>query len=158
MTKKHLPTRTCIACRRIKPKQDMIRIVRNPDGIIELDESGKTNGRGGYLCQHFLCWRRALKKRATLLKRTLKVDLDRDTYMVLKEFAMQYKPVEKEKAEAEPNKDNQVEGESAAMSDTQAEKVSDADAQADNTANKQATTAKKNLAQSATEEKKEESS
>ncbi len=170
MTKKHLPTRTCIACRRIKPKQNMIRIVRNPDGIIELDESGKANGRGGYLCQHFLCWHRALKKRATLLKRILKVDLDRDTYMVLKEFAMQYKPPKQEKAKAEPDKDNQAEGENAAMSDTQAEgenaamsdtqaeNVSNADAQSDNTANKQATTAKENLAQRATEEKKEESS
>lgn len=149
MTKKHLPTRTCIACRRIKPKQHMIRIVRRPDRVVEIDESGKANGRGGYLCQHFACWHRVLKKRATLLKRTLRVDFDRDTYMILKKFAMQYKPPKEEQAQEATNAENQVEGEG----------TPDAETPADSTSNEEATAQKENPAPEKTiEEKKEESS
>ena len=147
MTKKHLPPRTCIACRRIKPKQHMIRIIRRPDRVVEIDESGKANGRGGYLCQHFACWHRALKKRATLLKRTLRVDFDRDTYMILKKFAMQYKPPKEEQAEEATNAENQVEGEGTA----------DAEAQTA-TASESETTAEKAAPEKTIEEKKEESS
>lgn len=147
MTKKHLPTRTCIACRRIKPKQNMIRIVRRPDGVVEVDESGKANGRGGYLCQHFNCWRYALKKRATLLKRTLRVDFDRDTYMILKKFAMQYKPPKEEQAEEATNAENKASGEGTPDAEAQTARASESE-----------TTAEKPAPENTIEKKKEESS
>ena len=142
MKKKHLPTRTCIACRRIKPKPELIRIVRGPDGVVQLDESGKANGRGCYVCQHFGCWHKTLRKRAGLLKRTLRTDFDRKTYLTLKNFAMQYKPPEEEKTEEATEAENQGEGEGTGTADgdkasgAEADKTTDAAAQAGNVTEK----------------------
>lgn len=49
-TRKHIPQRTCIACRRVSTKRELIRLVRTADGIVEIDLSGKKAGRGAYLC------------------------------------------------------------------------------------------------------------
>jgi hypothetical protein len=57
---KHIPQRTCVACRQIKPKRELIRIVRTPDGVIRVDETGKANGRGIYLCRNRTCWDKAV--------------------------------------------------------------------------------------------------
>jgi predicted RNA-binding protein YlxR (DUF448 family) len=57
---KHIPERTCITCRQVKAKREMIRLVRSPDGII-IDESGKISGRGAYLCKTPDCWDIGLK-------------------------------------------------------------------------------------------------
>jgi len=59
---KHLPQRTCIACRQIKEKKDLIRLVRAGNEAIEVDISGKKPGRGAYLCPNKDCWEMALKK------------------------------------------------------------------------------------------------
>ena len=69
---KHKPQRTCIACREIKDKRDLIRVVRTPEGKVILDPSGKANGRGAYLCRQASCWEKSLHKK--LLVRALKVD------------------------------------------------------------------------------------
>jgi len=58
---KRIPQRTCVACRQVKPKQKLIRLVRSPDGSVEVDISGKKSGRGAYLCQIPECWRVGLK-------------------------------------------------------------------------------------------------
>jgi len=58
---KHVPQRTCIACRKIQDKQAMIRIVISPDGSIKVDDSGKISGRGAYLCKDIGCWEEGLK-------------------------------------------------------------------------------------------------
>ena len=60
MRPKRVPQRTCIACRQIRPKRDLIRIVRLPTGEIEVDQTGKISGRGAYLCPNEACWERAL--------------------------------------------------------------------------------------------------
>ncbi len=57
---KHVVQRTCVACRRARPKKAMIRVVRAPDGSIRLDETGKANGRGAYLCRSRQCWNQAI--------------------------------------------------------------------------------------------------
>jgi hypothetical protein len=49
-------------CRTIKDKRDLFRIVRTPDGQVILDETGKANGRGMYLCKSPNCWEKGLKK------------------------------------------------------------------------------------------------
>jgi predicted RNA-binding protein YlxR (DUF448 family) len=61
---KHVPLRTCIACRETKPKRELIRIVRLADGAVVVDETGKQNGRGAYLCRQYTCWQEALERGA----------------------------------------------------------------------------------------------
>ena len=58
--KKHIPYRTCVACRQIKPKRELIRLVRVPDGSVEVDITGRKAGRGGYLCHDPKCWEAGL--------------------------------------------------------------------------------------------------
>jgi predicted RNA-binding protein YlxR (DUF448 family) len=57
---KHMPERTCIACRSTKGKRELIRLVSSPAGI-EIDPMGKKAGRGVYLCPCSTCWERGLK-------------------------------------------------------------------------------------------------
>jgi predicted RNA-binding protein YlxR (DUF448 family) len=47
---KHVPRRTCVACRETDAKRQLIRLVRTPEGTVEVDPTGKRNGRGAYLC------------------------------------------------------------------------------------------------------------
>ena len=58
---KHIPQRTCLACRKVRAKQELIRLVRTPDGNIEIDTKGKKAGRGTYLCRVWDCWEVGLK-------------------------------------------------------------------------------------------------
>ncbi|TET86668.1 MAG: YlxR family protein [Dehalococcoidia bacterium] len=59
---KHIPQRTCVACREVKPKRQLIRLVCTVDGTAEVDPSGKKSGRGAYLCPSSDCWEKGLKK------------------------------------------------------------------------------------------------
>jgi len=61
-TRKHIPQRTCVACRKIRPKRELVRLVRMPDGGVEVDIGGKKSGRGAYLCRAQECWEIGLKK------------------------------------------------------------------------------------------------
>jgi len=63
MRRKHAPQRTCVACRQVKHKRELIRIVRSPSGEIAVDETGKKSGRGAYLCPNGACWEVALTKK-----------------------------------------------------------------------------------------------
>ena len=54
--RKHVPLRTCIACQKKRPKRELIRIVRTPEGLIEIDPKGKMAGRGAYVCHDPRCW------------------------------------------------------------------------------------------------------
>jgi predicted RNA-binding protein YlxR (DUF448 family) len=67
---KRIPQRTCIACRQVRNKREMLRLVRLPDGRVEVDETGKKNGRGAYICPTHHCWDKALREKQ--LERTLK--------------------------------------------------------------------------------------
>ena len=60
-TRKHIPQRTCVACRKVGTKRELIRLVRIADGSIEIDTSGKKAGRGAYLCRARDCWQSGLK-------------------------------------------------------------------------------------------------
>ncbi len=59
---KHIPQRTCVACREVKPKRQLIRLVYTVNGTAEVDPSGKKAGRGAYLCHSPDCWEKGLKK------------------------------------------------------------------------------------------------
>jgi predicted RNA-binding protein YlxR (DUF448 family) len=58
--RKHVPLRSCIACRTKSPKRDLIRVVRTPEGTLEVDTQGKRAGRGAYLCSKRECGEIAL--------------------------------------------------------------------------------------------------
>src|SRR3954470_11099558 len=73
MPQRHIPQRTCVACRSQRPKRDMVRVVRAPDGAVGVDTTGKQSGRGAYLCLQADCWQTALKRRA--LDKALKTEL-----------------------------------------------------------------------------------
>ena len=60
---KHVPLRTCVACKETKSKRELLRIVRTPDGHVMIDATGKKSGRGAYLCARLSCWEIALKKK-----------------------------------------------------------------------------------------------
>ena len=59
--RKHIPQRTCVACRQVKAKRELIRLVRIAEGRVEVDSSGKKAGRGTYLCPTPECWEVGLK-------------------------------------------------------------------------------------------------
>ncbi len=65
--------RMCVACREMKPKKELIRVVRTPEGEIIADETGRKNGRGAYLCRAEACFNKAVKTRA--LERALEQPL-----------------------------------------------------------------------------------
>jgi uncharacterized protein len=60
---KHQPLRTCIACHETKPKRELLRVVKTPDGHVFVDATGKKSGRGAYLCAKLVCWQKAMKEK-----------------------------------------------------------------------------------------------
>ena len=78
-----IPLRMCIACRELKPKRDMLRVVKNAAGEIRLDFSGKLPGRGAYLCDSADCVKKLRKAR--LLNRTFSCEVSEDVYARIEE-------------------------------------------------------------------------
>ncbi|NPA91256.1 MAG: YlxR family protein [Chloroflexi bacterium] len=85
MAKKHVPMRTCVVCGRSYPKRELIRVVRTPEGRVELDLQGKKPGRGAYLCTDPACW--DLRVAIPRLQRTLRAPLDEEARHALAEYA-----------------------------------------------------------------------
>ena len=83
MKPKQIPLRTCIACREEKPKRDMLRVVRNAEGKIDLDFSGKLPGRGAYLCDSADCIKRLRKYR--LLNKAFSTEVPEEVYLRIEE-------------------------------------------------------------------------
>lgn len=75
---KNIPNRTCIGCSQIKPKKELIRIVKNKEGDIFVDKTGKANGRGAYLCDDIECLEKAIKTRK--LERTFETTIESKIY------------------------------------------------------------------------------
>lgn len=73
MKPKKIPMRMCVGCREMKPKWELIRVVRSPEGEVSMDATGKKPGRGAYLCRDAACLARALKQKQ--LERQLEVQL-----------------------------------------------------------------------------------
>jgi predicted RNA-binding protein YlxR (DUF448 family) len=73
-----VPQRTCVACRRTGDQRTFVRLVRTPEGFVQVDERGKAPGRGAYLCRVTACWERSVKgSLASALRTTIKTT-DRD--------------------------------------------------------------------------------
>ena len=79
---KKIPMRQCLGCREMKPKRELIRVVRSPEGEISLDFKGKANGRGAYVCHDAVCLTRAMKSRA--LERAFSAQIPQEVYDRLK--------------------------------------------------------------------------
>ena len=75
---KKIPQRTCIGCNEKKDKKDLIRIVKNKDGEISIDKTGRANGRGAYICRNIECLEKAFK--AKRLSRNLDIAIDEEIY------------------------------------------------------------------------------
>ena len=75
---KKIPMRQCLGCREMKPKKELIRVVRSPEGDISIDFRGKSPGRGAYLCPDSQCLKKAMKSRA--LERALNTSIPDGIY------------------------------------------------------------------------------
>ncbi|RRR71555.1 MAG: YlxR family protein [Candidatus Viridilinea halotolerans] len=69
---KHVPQRMCVACRQNDAKRGLVRLVRDGDGRVAVDATGRRNGRGAYLCPDPQCWDVAVRRRA--LERALRLE------------------------------------------------------------------------------------
>jgi predicted RNA-binding protein YlxR (DUF448 family) len=81
MKRKKVPLRRCVACMEMKEKRELIRVVKSPEGEIFLDETGRKNGRGAYLCKNPACFRKAQKSKA--LSREFKTEIPDEIYQSL---------------------------------------------------------------------------
>lgn len=75
---KKIPMRQCLGCREMKPKRELTRVVRTPEGTVCLDPKGKANGRGAYLCANAECLKKAIRSKA--LARALAVEIPQEIY------------------------------------------------------------------------------
>ncbi|MCI8869873.1 MAG: YlxR family protein [Lawsonibacter sp.] len=89
---KKTPMRQCVGCREMKPKKELIRVVRAPEGEVSLDFRGKKPGRGAYVCPQAECLKRARKTRA--LERAFGAALPPEVYEALEEQMKEAPPDE----------------------------------------------------------------
>ena len=75
---KKIPLRQCVGCREMKPKKELIRVVRSPEGEVSLDFKGKLPGRGAYVCPAEECLKKARKSRA--LERAFSAQIPAEVY------------------------------------------------------------------------------
>lgn len=81
MQQKKIPMRQCLGCREMKPKKELIRVVRSPEGEISLDFRGKANGRGAYVCRDVGCLKKAIRAKA--LERAFETAIPEEIYALL---------------------------------------------------------------------------
>ncbi len=80
---KHVPQRTCVGCREILAKKELVRVVRTPQGIM-VDPVGKMAGRGAYIHNQPECWKKAMKG---TLAAALKTEITKEDLQQLEEYA-----------------------------------------------------------------------
>ena len=78
---KKIPLRKCTGCGESKPKKELIRVIRTPEETVEIDRTGKKNGRGAYLCDNIECFLKAKKSHA--IERSLEITFSEELYEVL---------------------------------------------------------------------------
>ena len=83
MKPKKTPMRMCVGCREMKPKKELIRVVRSAEGVVSMDATGKKPGRGAYVCRSAECLRRAIRQKQ--LERVLEVQLTEEVSRQLQE-------------------------------------------------------------------------
>ncbi len=80
---KKVPIRMCVGCRTSRPKKELVRVVRSPEGVISVDLRGKQSGKGAYLCRDEKCLKAAKKSR--ILERTFELPISDEIYLRLEQ-------------------------------------------------------------------------
>lgn len=88
---KKIPLRQCLGCREMKPKRELIRAVRSPEGEVSLDFKGRKPGRGAYVCPNPECLKRARKARA--LERAFSCQIPEEVWDALEREMQEAPPV-----------------------------------------------------------------
>lgn len=83
MKVKKIPQRMCTGCMEMKPKKELVRVVKNKEGEVSVDLQGKKPGRGAYICRSVECFEKAYKTKR--LERNLEVKIDEVLYNNIKE-------------------------------------------------------------------------
>lgn len=81
--KKKIPERKCLGCNTSKPKNELARVVRAPDGAVSLDLTGKKSGRGAYVCKSVECLKKCRKRRC--IERALEVEIPESVWEAIEE-------------------------------------------------------------------------
>ena len=82
MKTRKVPMRKCTGCQELKNKKELIRVVRDPEGALSVDFTGKKSGRGAYICANSECLERAIKSKG--LERSLQVSISPELYEPLR--------------------------------------------------------------------------
>lgn len=85
MTTKKVPERMCLSCREMQPKKQLLRIVKNKEGAIFIDDTFKANGRGAYLCKSKDCIEKCIRQK--MLNRQFECQVDAEVYEALKKIS-----------------------------------------------------------------------
>ena len=80
---KQIPLRQCVGCREMKPKTELVRVIKTTEAEICLDKPGRKNGRGAYICLNQACLEKAKKTKA--LERSLKTEIPEEIYQTIAE-------------------------------------------------------------------------
>ncbi|WP_238915516.1 YlxR family protein [Clostridium sp. YIM B02555] len=85
MKAKKIPLRMCTGCMEMKPKKELVRVVKSPEGDVSVDLTGKKSGRGAYICKSIECFEKAFKTKR--LSRNLETNISEEIYEKLKDEA-----------------------------------------------------------------------
>ncbi|MDF2822449.1 MAG: putative nucleic-acid-binding protein implicated in transcription termination [Clostridiales bacterium] len=83
MIQKKVPMRQCIGCQEMKPKKELLRVLKTPEDEYTIDSTGKKNGRGAYICHSYECLDKAIKTKG--LERSFKNSIPKEVYDKLRE-------------------------------------------------------------------------
>lgn len=83
MTTRKIPLRKCTGCNEMKPKRELVRVVRSPQGEVSLDLTGKKPGRGAYICKDKQCLK--LARKAKRIERALDCQISPELYDIMEE-------------------------------------------------------------------------
>lgn len=83
MRPRKVPQRTCVGCHQVKEKRALVRVVRDPQGIVSIDVTGKSSGRGAYICPNIQCLEMAIK--GNRLEKALESTVDSTLFETLRQ-------------------------------------------------------------------------
>lgn len=82
----NIPQRSCVICKSKKNKNELVRVVKNNKGIVSIDETGKEDGRGAYICSNMKCFELAIKSRK--IEKKLEIEFQEEFYTKLKDIIL----------------------------------------------------------------------
>ena len=97
LKQRKVPMRMCVGCHEMRPKRELQRIVRSPEGEVSIDPVGKKPGRGAYVCRNVECLKKARKTKA--LERKFEAPVSGEVFEALEEAFMALPPVSEEEDE-----------------------------------------------------------